>query len=68
MPGFFASKCLIASSTNVRFGISAAQWLQNVSSFTCATAGSIPANAMTAVPNISDKRFPGMVFSNRAGS
>src|SRR5262245_40615524 len=35
MPGFLASNSLIASSTNVRFGISAAQWLQKVNSLTC---------------------------------
>ena len=35
MPGFFASNCLIASSTKVRFGTSAAQWLQKVNSLTC---------------------------------
>ena len=35
MPGFLASNCRIASSTKERLGISAAQWLQNVSSLTC---------------------------------
>jgi hypothetical protein len=35
MPGFLASNSLMACSTNVRFGISAAQWLQNDNSLTC---------------------------------
>src|SRR6476646_1514421 len=58
MPGFFASNALMASSTKVRFGISAAQWLQNVNSLTCcAAAGPVRHAADTSAANTIDGVF-----------
>src|SRR5688572_12936637 len=50
MFGFLASKSLIAASTNSRFGISAAQWLQNVSSFVWPNAGAVRAVVAATTP------------------
>ena len=63
MPGFFASKALMASSTNVRLGISAAQWLQKVSSLTCcAAAGPARHAAATKAAPKTDGMFVRMDF------
>src|SRR4029078_8095956 len=63
MPGFFASNALMASSTKVRLGISAAQWLQNVSSLTCcAAAGAARLTATTKAAPMADGMFVRMDF------
>src|SRR5215813_5480818 len=67
MPGFLASNSLIAPSTNVRFGISAAQWLQKVSSVTC-WAPAIPdqVTVKSAAAVAVERHLVGMGFLRRS--